>query len=80
MKCDPIDGGGRGCYVAHGEHVMCSCSCHKETPEIDKLVDAVILAVCECHDGGELWDHAKRDPDAFRRTVLNALRVNLRAR
>jgi hypothetical protein len=34
-----------------------------------RFVDRLLFAVFNCHDGSELWAHAKRDPDTFRRTV-----------
>lgn len=36
-------------------------------------IDAAILAVCNTHDGSELWEHAKRDPEAFRFAMRRAL-------
>jgi hypothetical protein len=38
-----------------------------------EVVDRVVAAVLAAHDGSELWDHAKRDPDAFRRAVAGAI-------
>lgn len=42
---------------------------------LDGLVDRVIAAVCETHDGSDLWGHAKEDPEAFRRAVRFALGI-----
>lgn len=38
-----------------------------------KLVDRILWAVFQTHDGNELWSHGKRDPDAFRRAVSQTL-------
>jgi hypothetical protein len=38
------------------------------------LVDRVIRAVAECHDGSELWGHLRKDPEAFRDAVRAALK------
>lgn len=40
---------------------------------IDALVDRLVLAVCDCHDGSDLWAHTSRDPETFRRAVRGAL-------
>lgn len=37
-------------------------------------VDAVVLAVLQTHDSAELWEHSRRDPEAFREAVRVALR------
>lgn len=39
----------------------------------DGFVDRLLLAVFQCHDGSEMWAHAKRDPDSFRDAVAFAL-------
>lgn len=41
--------------------------------ELDRLVDRVILTVCEVNDGADLWLHTRRDPGAFRRSVAYVL-------
>lgn len=35
----------------------------------DGLIDAIVSAVCNTHDGSDLWKHAKQDPNAFRNAV-----------
>ena len=42
------------------------------------VVDAVLWAVAQCHDGSDLWAHMKRDPDAFRREVARVLSGKIR--
>jgi hypothetical protein len=37
------------------------------------LVDRILFAVGNCHDGSELWGHMRRDPEAFRRAVSYAI-------
>ena len=42
------------------------------------VVDAVLWAVGQCHDGSDLWSHMRRDPDTFRREVARVLSGKLR--
>lgn len=37
-------------------------------------IDRIMLAICECHDGQDLWAHTRRDPDTFRRAIEFALK------
>ncbi|MGH7179497.1 MAG: hypothetical protein ACREJC_19125 [Tepidisphaeraceae bacterium] len=37
------------------------------------LIDRILLAVFECHDGSDMWGHARQDPEAFRRAVRRVL-------
>lgn len=39
----------------------------------DGLIDAIVSAVCNTHDGSDLWKHAKQDPNAFRNAVRWAI-------
>ena len=41
----------------------------------DAIVNRVLLAVCNMHDGSDLWAHTRREPDAFRDVVRRALGV-----
>ena len=43
------------------------------TGPLDALVDNLMRVVCDCHDGSDLWAHTRRDPEAFRRAVRDAL-------
>lgn len=40
---------------------------------LSALVDRLVFAVCDCHDGSDLWAHTRRDPETFRRAVRGAL-------
>jgi hypothetical protein len=48
----------------------------------DDLVDKILFAVANCHDGYELWGHMRKDPETFRRTVRHVLvpAINLLAK
>lgn len=39
----------------------------------DEEIDRVLFAVCNLHDGPELWKDTRRDPEAFRNAVRVAL-------
>ena len=43
------------------------------TGPLDAFVDNLMRVVCDCHDGSDLWAHTRRDPEAFRRAVRDAL-------
>lgn len=46
---------------------------------LDKLVDQVISAVCNTHDGPDLWGHTRKDPEAFRAAVRPLLQEAFQA-
>ena len=43
------------------------------TKKTDDLIDRIVFAVGDCHDGPSLWDHMRQDPEAFRSAVRHVL-------
>lgn len=41
--------------------------------DLDRLIDTLVLRICQAHDGPALWKHTRQDPEIFRQAVRSAL-------
>lgn len=49
----------------------------REAVKLGDLINQIIVAIGNCHDGGELWSHLRRDPEAFRHAVRGVLAIEI---
>ena len=69
--------GGRAVEVVHSQTILAlvdEVRRLRDAPRVDdKIVEQICQNFCETHDGPALWEHVRRDPEAFRHAVRVAL-------